>query len=277
MENKNVILAIVLSAAIMIIWTVFIQAALPPAGTMPQQAAQQAQQAPAAGPQAAQQDAGRKVVSREEALEESARVSIDNPRLRGSINLKGARLDDLILKDYRETVDPTSPNIVLLSPRETQNGYYADIGWFREAARTSSCRKGNRLAGGRRRAVAGQAGHADLGQRPRTDLHPQVRARCRLHVHDHRHRDQRRRRASRGRPYGRIDRYGTPKDASQSYVLHEGPIGELDGTLKEESYSSVKCEGGKKVPSSPTPRPAAGWASATNTGWWRRSRRRMKR
>ena len=110
MENKNVLLAIVLSAAILIIWTVFIQPRFLPQPTPQQQAAQQAQPQQQAQ-QAAQQEAGRTVVNREEALAQSARVSIDNPRLKGSINLKGARLDDLILKDYRETVDPTSPNI----------------------------------------------------------------------------------------------------------------------------------------------------------------------
>ena len=109
MENKNVILAIVLSAAIMIVWMVFIQPHFFPQPT-PQQAAQQAQQGAAQpGQQAAPQDAGRKVVSREEALKESPRVAIDSPRLKGSINLKGARLDDLVLKDYRETVEPDEP------------------------------------------------------------------------------------------------------------------------------------------------------------------------
>ena len=108
MENsKNVLLAIVLSAAIIILWTVFVQGPQmekQQAQMEAQQAAQQAQQpAPQPGQQAAPQDAGRQVVSREVALGESPRVAIDNPRVKGSINLKGARIDDLVLKDYRET------------------------------------------------------------------------------------------------------------------------------------------------------------------------------
>src|SRR5690606_22548182 len=50
------------------------------------------------------------------ALASGARVKIDTPRLSGSINLTGARLDDLVLKDYRETVEDNSPQIHLLKP-----------------------------------------------------------------------------------------------------------------------------------------------------------------
>ena len=134
MENKNVILAIVLSAAIMIVWMVFVQGPQMERQQAAQQAqleAQKAQQpaAPQPGQQTAPQDGDRKVVSREEALAQSARVSIDSPRLKGSINLKGARLDDLVLKDYRVTVEPTSPNVVLLSPKDSQDGYFANLYW----------------------------------------------------------------------------------------------------------------------------------------------------
>src|SRR5690348_10472041 len=111
MENKNLFIAIALSAAIIILWTVFVQGPHMAAQQAQQQAQQAAQPAaqPAqqpgqqAGQQAAPQDAGRKVLSREEALKESPRVTIDSPRLKGSIALKGSRIDDLVLKDYRET------------------------------------------------------------------------------------------------------------------------------------------------------------------------------
>ncbi len=66
---------------------------------------------------------------REQAVAGSQRVTIDTPRLSGSINLVGARLDDLRLKDYRLTVDPTSPTIELLNPQALPNGYFAEIGF----------------------------------------------------------------------------------------------------------------------------------------------------
>src|SRR5690606_19562012 len=58
-----------------------------------------------------------------------ARVIIDTPDLEGSLNLTGARLDDLELKQYRETVDPTSPIITLLTPSGVHNAYYIEQGW----------------------------------------------------------------------------------------------------------------------------------------------------
>ena len=68
-------------------------------------------------------------VSREASLGQSRRVTIETPALTGSINLAGARFDDLKLKNYRETVDPTSPIIELLSPASMQEGYFAEFGY----------------------------------------------------------------------------------------------------------------------------------------------------
>ena len=56
-------------------------------------------------------------MSRQAALEDEPRVRIDTPSLHGSLSLVGARIDDLTLADYHETPDPSSPEIVLLSPR----------------------------------------------------------------------------------------------------------------------------------------------------------------
>src|SRR5580700_7057398 len=67
-------------------------------------------------------------LSREEALKASPRIPIGNAHLSGSIALKGARIDDLTLTSYRETTNPASPNIVLLSPSHTSGAFYADFG-----------------------------------------------------------------------------------------------------------------------------------------------------
>ncbi|RRH97187.1 membrane protein insertase YidC [Mesorhizobium tamadayense] len=66
---------------------------------------------------------------RDQAVAASKRIKIDTPSLEGSINLTGARLDDLRLKHYRETVDKTSPEIELLNPSSLPNGYFAEIGF----------------------------------------------------------------------------------------------------------------------------------------------------
>jgi YidC/Oxa1 family membrane protein insertase len=82
----------------------------------------------AAGPNAPGSD-GTTLASREQALASTKRVRIDTPSLEGSINLTGARLDDLKLKHYRLTVDKNSPEIELLNPAALPTGYYAEIGF----------------------------------------------------------------------------------------------------------------------------------------------------
>ncbi|MER9614082.1 membrane protein insertase YidC [Mesorhizobium sp. M0207] len=69
---------------------------------------------------------------REQAIASTRRVKIDTPSLEGSINLTGARLDDLKLKHYTETVDKNSPKIALLNPESLPNGYFAEIGFVGE-------------------------------------------------------------------------------------------------------------------------------------------------
>jgi YidC/Oxa1 family membrane protein insertase len=68
-------------------------------------------------------------MTRDAALAASDRIAIDSPTLRGSISLNGARIDDLVLARYHETVDPLSPVIVLLSPQRSPQSYYAEFGW----------------------------------------------------------------------------------------------------------------------------------------------------
>lgn len=68
-------------------------------------------------------------LSRDAALALAPRVQINTPQLQGSIALVGGRIDDLKFTKYRETIDPTSPEIVLLSPAGGPQPYYAEFGW----------------------------------------------------------------------------------------------------------------------------------------------------
>src|SRR4051795_4942288 len=147
-DNRNTILAVILSGLVLIAWQYFYN--------MPQMEKQRAQQAqselvkpspqagssttPSTAPQTGagsapganapnQASATAAVVSRESAIGTTPRVKIETPRVTGSLSLKGARIDDLSLVQFRETVDPTSPAIVLYSPSGTATPYYAEFGW----------------------------------------------------------------------------------------------------------------------------------------------------
>src|SRR6478672_9493369 len=132
-DNKNMLLAIVLSAIVLIGWQYFVG--------MPQMQRQHeiAQQQEQAKQEAARQAGGTanpaqpatpgqaqptvpgatsaaELGTRAAVIASTPRVPIDTPRYTGSINLKGGRLDDLALKTYRETIDPNSPMVIMLSP-----------------------------------------------------------------------------------------------------------------------------------------------------------------
>src|SRR5690348_5491592 len=146
MEQRNLLIAIVLSVGILIAFQFAFERMRPPqpsapsggtAVTAPATTGPPSQSAPpspaasanapgAAAPGTAPAHA---VETRAAALEEQPRVKIATPRLHGSIDLLGARLDDLTLATYHETVDPKSPEVVLLSPLGTENPYIAEFGW----------------------------------------------------------------------------------------------------------------------------------------------------
>ena len=136
-NNRNFILAIVLSMVVLFGWQYFfVPKSKPPAETPVAGQQQPTEQGPpqpgGATPGAATPLPGTTPVAtltREEALAASPRIAIDTPALKGSIALKGGRIDDLTLKDYRETVEPDSANVVLLSPAGGPHPYYTEHGY----------------------------------------------------------------------------------------------------------------------------------------------------
>jgi YidC/Oxa1 family membrane protein insertase len=151
-DKTNMIVAIALSLAVLLGWNYFIaaprveqqrqaalqnKAATQPAGPdgVPSASPKEGGPAnPVPGTLPGASGAGGGVVPRETAIARSPRVTIDTPALAGSIALKGSRIDDVSLKNYHETVDDKSPNIVLLSPTGTENPYYAEFGWVGQNA-----------------------------------------------------------------------------------------------------------------------------------------------
>lgn len=156
-NNRNFFITIALSVAILTLWQVFyMNPRIESEREAARIAAEQAEEArpaqpdtpPAAGgggsdlpggvapaiPGGSGGAAGGGALTRQDAIAASGRVVIDTPRLSGSINLTGGRIDDLVLKDYRVTVEKNSPNIELLSPAAMPDGFYAEVGYIGEAA-----------------------------------------------------------------------------------------------------------------------------------------------
>ncbi|MBB5053072.1 YidC/Oxa1 family membrane protein insertase [Afipia massiliensis] len=157
-ENRNTILAVILSGLVLIAWQYIYnipqmekQRAAQQAELAQKQAANPATTAPGATPTpgttptAPAQQAGAPttpaaaaapVQPRPTVIAASPRVKIETPSISGSIALTGARIDDVALVKFRETVDPKSPAIELFSPSGTKEPFYAEFGFVPSAGST---------------------------------------------------------------------------------------------------------------------------------------------
>src|SRR5258708_9920891 len=139
MEQRNLLLAIVVSVGILIGFQYLFEKLRPPPPVTPAVPTQTAPASNTAAPGTAAPGAPGTVApatgaaapgaeTREQAIAEQPRVRINTPRLHGSVALTGGRIDDLTPPTYHETVDPKSPDGVLLWPQGTQGPHFAGFG-----------------------------------------------------------------------------------------------------------------------------------------------------
>ncbi len=127
-QNKNLILAVVLSGIVMLVWSMWFQPPPPPVDlTLPPstQTGDGVATPPAVADTQTPAVPDTEIGTQTAALDSAPRVKIDTAELGGSITLYGGRLDDLKLKSYRETLDEDSDLVTLLSPIGQDHPYYA--------------------------------------------------------------------------------------------------------------------------------------------------------
>ena len=129
-QNKNLILATALSFIVILTWMILFPPEPPPATEDP--AAIAAEDGTLAVPADMAAATATTDATVAEAAPEAPRLTIDTPRLSGTISLQGGRIDDLRLTDYRETLDPQSDLVRLLTPAGEEFAYYALFGWRAE-------------------------------------------------------------------------------------------------------------------------------------------------
>jgi YidC/Oxa1 family membrane protein insertase len=275
-NQKNLLLAIILSIGVLFAWQYFFAGPKFKEEQERQQRAQQQQTTqqpsvappvPATGGQApaAPSVTVERGVTREAALKSSPRIAIETPSLRGSIALKGARIDDVELVKYRETVDPNSPNVVLFSPAEAPHAYFAEYGWTAASGTNIAlpsrdtlwtAERPTRLRPGEPVTLTWDNGQGLKFRRTiavddnylfeiRDEVENATGAEVTLF------------------PYARIYRYGTPV-VQGLFILHEGLIGVLgDAGLQELTYSGVQKEGGSRT----FENAKGGWLGFTDKYW----------
>ncbi len=252
-DQRNMILALVLSAIVLFGWSALSSRFFPTANkpatrieagktvVLPNPAADPAADGPAA------------LRERAVVLGESPRVRIATPRLAGSINLKGARIDDLVLTTQRETIARNSPPIRLLSPAGAKDAYFAGFGWSGDGLRVPDANtpwtaSATVLAPGRPVTLRWDNG---LGQLFTIGFA----------VDDGYMFTVTQSVANTGagavaaRPYGLVSRAGVSKDPD-SWTIHTGPIGVFSGAANYDVDFSDLDEAG-----------AGGQRFATTGGW----------
>jgi YidC/Oxa1 family membrane protein insertase len=269
MEQRNVILAIVLSIAIILGWQLLFPPPPPERVATAEQPITEQQSGapenraptgvPGTGGPAPSIPGLTKIPpaapSREALVSQSPRVRIASPRISGSISTMGGRMDDLVLSDYHETIDPDSPQITLMSPSAAADGFFADFGWSisgndKMAVPNSETRWSAdlpSLAPGKpvtlswsngtglrfRRVISVDENYMfTVTQRVFNDSKSPVTL----------------------YPWGRVSRNGTEvhggTDAPMAGTyIHLGPVGVLDGTLREQDFEDLKEDGAYEVAS----------------------------
>jgi len=136
MDTKNVLMAVILSTMIIVGWQVFV---VDPdlkkekaTTTIQQKDSKQSNTAsgkPTAPSLSAKTKAPEKTISRTDAINQEKRIVLENGKLKGSISLKGALIDDITFKVYKETLDKNSKLVTFLHPKQIKDGYFLESGW----------------------------------------------------------------------------------------------------------------------------------------------------
>ncbi|MCI0753351.1 membrane protein insertase YidC [Teichococcus vastitatis] len=265
MDQKRLFAAIAISIGILLAFDLWKRETTPPADPSPAAVTRQAPTpasplsptAPATSDSAAAAAANRPPPER---------LRIDSPRLAGSLLLRGARLDDLILKDYRETTAPGSAQVRMFAPREEAQPYFAQWGWSAADGRTRVpdsqtdwTASGGPLAPDQPVTLSWDNGQGQTFQIVLTlDRNFMFQAEQRV--------------INNGSepvqllPWTRIRRERTPQ-VEGYYILHEGFVGVLNGRLNEQTYKTAKSDGEARGGLSLEQETRGGWAGFTDKYW----------
>ena len=195
-----------------------------------------------------------------EVINETGRVNFDNSKIKGSINLNGGLIDDLILEEFRETLDPTSDLIEFLNPLGSDNAYYLDTGWVSSDS-TIELPDSTSIWSADKNSI----GINDPVKLTWTSDQNITFEKIISLDEDYLFSVDQRVINNSGLsfdlyPYGLSKRQGIP-EMQNFFILHEGPLSITDSVLKEYDYDDLKDDKKIKHPS------IGGWIGMTDKYW----------
>ena len=244
MDNKNVFVAIALSMSVLLFWGAFFET---PKNQIEQKTNNQIQektensitpstnQAPSIN-----QLTVEKKVSRDESINNSDRIRIENENIIGSISLEGGLIDDISFKNHKQKVEG-SKNIEFLNPAQTENGFYAESGWasignkIKVPTKNSKWKvEGNKVLTDKSPVILKWNNNEGVIFKKKIELDEKYLFKISQEIQNN---------SSQSvelYPYAQITRNKVPDDIQNFYISHEGFIGVFDDELKEDDYDDIE-------------------------------------
>ena len=244
MDNKNVFVAIALSMSVLLFWGAFFET---PKNQIEQKTNNQIQektensitpstnQAPTIN-----QLTVEKKVSRDESINNSDRIKIENENIIGSISLEGGLIDDISFKNHKQKVEG-SENIEFLNPAQTENGFYAESGWasignkIKVPTKNSKWKvEGNKVLTDKSPVILKWDNNEGVIFKKKIELDEKYLFKISQEIQNN---------SSQSvelYPYAQITRNKVPDDIQNFYISHEGFIGVFDDELKEDDYDDIE-------------------------------------
>jgi YidC/Oxa1 family membrane protein insertase len=261
-DTRNLLIALLISSIILGLWQYFIE--LPRKKLLAENLKTQAKIEKVIEIQKDITSGSAIARSRTEWLKESPRLNIKSDYLHGSISLKGLRLDDLTLARYRTTLDPQSPEVVLLSPAYDKSGYFSEIGWLATAGTTITLPDKNTVWTTESKALTPEKPAQLSWRNPEGVNFSVVIALDKKYMFT----ITQSAKDAEGKAiplqnYAYINRvYDTSQHISIG-ILHEGPLAVYDGRLKEVAYTDAAAEKQQH-----TDVKSGGWVGISDKYWF---------
>ena len=234
MDTKNIVAAISLSAAVIILYSLFFA----PTTEQIKKNQQQINKTQNSDTPIIEEDEKIKEITREVAIESSQRIKFKNNNIEGSISLVGAIIDDLIFKNYTKTLNGND-NIILLNPKNINKGYYIDIGWVTNDknidlpnSKTVWKVDGNKNLSPGNPVTFSWTNNQGISFEKEINIDEKFLFTINQKILNKSDK------IYTFYPYGQILRNESP-DVTNFYILHEGLIGVLDEQLIEEDYDDI--------------------------------------
>ena len=258
MDTKNVIAAISLSAAVIILYSLFFAPAVVDQKDISNDKNVSSENSSTDAPSLAQDEEIIKI-SRNEALKENDRIIFENDKIKGSISLIGSSIDDLTFKNYTNTLNGDD-NVILLNPKQSDNGYYVETGWattnknidLPNSKSLWSIEGSNKLTPSSP-VILSWTNSQNIKFLKEISIDKQYLFNIKQSIINNSDKTYN------FYPYGQIIRNVAP-DVTNFYILHEGLIGVFDDQLIEEDYDDIEEKKYSKNAQS-------GWLGITDKYW----------